>query len=146
MRLLIVLFFISNLAFANTENGLVTTKSNISFSQTKSKLFTVLKKKGFTIFATIDHKQNAEKIKTTISPNTTIIFGNPKVGTPLMSLSPSFGIDLPVKIQIYEDNNAVYVAYNDPTFLAKRHSVKKDVPQIQKMSGALKKISGAITK
>jgi len=51
-----------------------------------------------------------------------LLFGNPSVGTQLMKEQPSLGIDLPLKLLIYEDENEVTnVAYNDMNFIFQLH-------------------------
>ncbi len=61
-----------------------------------------------------------------LRPTELIIFGNPKVGTPLMNCRQSVAIDLPQKALIWEDETGqVWFSYNDPMYLAKRHGFKK---------------------
>ena len=59
-----------------------------------------------------------------MKPTKLLIFGNPKAGTPLMLAAPSSAIDLPLKILIWEDaEGKVWLSYNDPAYLQKRHNV-----------------------
>jgi uncharacterized protein (DUF302 family) len=52
------------------------------------------------------------------------MFGNPKVGTPLMLAAPSIAFDLPLKILISEDREGkVWVSYNSLTYLQQRHGL-----------------------
>jgi uncharacterized protein (DUF302 family) len=67
-----------------------------------------------------------------------IIFGNPKVGTPLMQCSQSVAIDLPQKALIWENEaGQVWLSYNDPEYLAKRHGIKGCVEVIKQIQNAL---------
>jgi len=44
-----------------------------------------------------------------------LIFGNAKGGTPPMQSVQSIGIDLPLKMLVWQDANGVtWVSYNDP--------------------------------
>jgi uncharacterized protein (DUF302 family) len=55
-------------------------------------------------------------------PTKLLIFGNPKLGTPLMLASPSIAIDLPLKILVAEDAaGAAWISYNSPEYLDERH-------------------------
>jgi uncharacterized protein (DUF302 family) len=57
-----------------------------------------------------------------------LIFGNPKAGTPLMLASPSTAIDLPLKMLVWEDAaKKVWISYNSPEYLQKRHGFPKDL-------------------
>jgi uncharacterized protein (DUF302 family) len=51
-----------------------------------------------------------------------LYFGNPKAGTPLMLAAPSSAIDLPLKILVWEDGQGkVWVSYNRPDYPQRRH-------------------------
>jgi len=146
MKFLICLLLFTSTALANEKNGLIVVNSKHSFTDTVSKIESLLKKKGFKIFAVIDHSKNAKSAGLQLDPNTVIIFGNPKVGTPIMQESASFGIDLPVKIQISTTSNITSVTYNDPLYFAKRHNINTDFPYIKKMTQALGYIVKTATK
>jgi uncharacterized protein (DUF302 family) len=60
-----------------------------------------------------------------------IIFGNPKVGTPLMQANQSIGLDLPLKFLVWQNAaGRTWLAYNDPEWLADRHGIAADLNQI----------------
>ena len=108
------------------ENGLITVFSHHSAAKTVSKLIDIVKSKEMTVFAVIDHSSNAKEIGLSLRPSVLIIFGNPRAGTPLMMDSPTFAIDLPVKVLVWEDvNGKVWLTYNDPTWLTSRHQVSE---------------------
>ncbi len=80
-------------------------------------------------------------------PTELLIFGNPKVGTPLMQCSQSAAIDLPQKALVYEDQEGqVWLTYNDPHYLANRHKITGCDEVIKKIENALKNFSNAATK
>ena len=59
-----------------------------------------------------------------------LIFGSPKAGTPVMLAAPSIAIDLPLKILVWEDDQArVWLSYNDPAYLQQRHHVPEQLLQ-----------------
>jgi uncharacterized protein (DUF302 family) len=126
-------------ASENTEaNGLIMIKSTHSVSETINRLETALKNKGMTIFTRIDHTAGAAKVDLQLRPTELLIFGNPKVGTPLMLCSQTAAIDLPQKALAYEDESGqVWLAYNDPAYMAKRHNTQGCEQAIQKVSNAL---------
>jgi uncharacterized protein (DUF302 family) len=43
-----------------------------------------------------------------------IPFGNPKAGTPLMQADPRIGIELPLRILIWQGSDRVILGYRDP--------------------------------
>jgi uncharacterized protein (DUF302 family) len=80
------------------EHGLVTKKSTHSVVATWDKLEEIVKSKGFTVFARIDHAAGASTIDQTMRPNQVLIFGTPKIDTALMLSRQSAGLDLPTRV------------------------------------------------
>jgi uncharacterized protein (DUF302 family)/uncharacterized membrane protein YidH (DUF202 family) len=112
------------------ENGIISMPSNHSVDETVEKLTTILKSKGVTLFAVVDHSGEAEKVGMKMRPTKLLIFGNPKAGTPLMLAAPSIAIDLPLKILVWEDpQGKAWLSYNSPEFLAQRHGLPQELLQ-----------------
>ena len=145
------LLIASSLSFAGAmstskDNGLTTLKSNHNVSETINRLEAVLNKKGMTIFKRVNHSAGAEKVGIKLRPTELLIFGNPKVGTPLMLCSQTAAIDLPQKALAYEDaKGQTWLSYNDPAYMAKRHGIKDCEKPLQKVSNALANFAKAAT-
>ncbi len=123
---------------AQTGNGMVAIKSAHSVADTADKLEGILKNKGMKVFARIDHAAGAASVGNDLRPTQLVIFGNPKVGSPLMLCAQSIAIDLPQKALIWEDESGqVWLGYNDPAYLQERHSVQVCDPVLAKVSKAL---------
>ena len=76
-----------------------------------------------------------------LRPTELIIFGNPKGGTVLMQERQRAGIDLPLKALVWEDaDDKVWVTYNDPALIARRHGLDKDAA-VQAMAAAMNAIA-----
>jgi uncharacterized protein (DUF302 family) len=124
-----------------TDNGIVNQPSHHSVEETVERLKSILQAKGVTLFAIIDHSGEAEKAGLKMPPTKLLIFGNPKAGTPLMLASPGSAIDLPLKILVWEDvrqntNGKVWISYNSPAYLAKRHGLPPELmPNIALIEG-----------
>ena len=128
------------------DNGLVSVKSAHSVKDTADKLENTLASKDMTVFDRINHAEGAKKVGTALPPTELVIFGNPKVGTPLMVCSRSIAIDLPQKALIWEDDQGqVWLTYNDPAYLAERHGITGCQEVLKKVSGALKNFAAAAT-
>lgn len=94
----------------------MTTKSYASiydFNTTKAKITDALTQKGMTVFGVIDHQEAAAKAGIAMQPAVVIIFGAPKVGTPLMIKDPKFALQLPLKVLITEVDGKVVAVMND---------------------------------
>ena len=113
---------------STADNGIVQKPSNHSVDETVKRLKGILQAKGITLFAMVDHSGEAEKVELKMCPTKLLVFGNPKGGTPVMLAAPSIAIDLPLKVLIWEDSQGkVWVSYNSPEYLAKRHAVPDDL-------------------
>jgi uncharacterized protein (DUF302 family) len=113
-----------------TTDGIINKSSKHSVDATLGKLQAILQVKGIAVFALIDHSGEAEKVGMKMRPTKLLIFGNPKGGTPLMVAAPSIAIDLPLKILVWQDDQGkVWVSYNSPEYLAKRHGLPPNLTQ-----------------
>ena len=125
-------------------DGLVKYESNYSVKETADRFEDIAKSKGLTLFARVDHQKNAASVNLELRPTEVIIFGNPKVGTPLMQCAQDVAIDLPQKVMVSEDDNKkVWLTYNNPTYLMERHQIQGCDEAIKKISGVLSKLSEA---
>jgi uncharacterized protein (DUF302 family) len=113
-----------------TNKGIVNQPSKHSVDETVDALENILRSKGVTLFAVVDHSGEAKKVGMKMPPTKLLIFGNPKAGTPLMLAAPSIAIDLPLKILVWEDGHGtVWVSYNDPEYLKERHGLPQELLQ-----------------
>lgn len=133
---LMAMFFFASVTYA--DNGIISIKSSHDVKTTVDRLDNILREKGMTVFIRINHAEGAQKVGKKLRPTELIIFGNPKVGTPLMQCGQSVGIDLPQKALIWQDESGqVWLSYNDPKYLASRHSIKECTEIIKKIEKAL---------
>ncbi len=109
-------------------SGLVDTPSRHSVDETVGRLEKILQANGISLFALIDHGEEAAKAGMKMRPTRLLIFGNPRTGTPIMLAAPSSAIDLPLKILVWEDaHGKVWVTYNSPTYLQERHGIPPEL-------------------
>lgn len=144
--LFILLSLTAGTANAKDVAGMIKLKSTHSVSETINKLEAVLTKKGMTIFKRVDHTAGANKVGLQLRPTELLIFGNPKVGTPLMQCAQTAALDLPQKALAYKDENGqVWLVYNDPAYMAKRHHLHGCEKAVQKVTNALAKFASVAT-
>ncbi|HEC84021.1 MAG: DUF302 domain-containing protein [Candidatus Parabeggiatoa sp. nov. 2] len=130
------------------DNGLVNVEATRSVKETTDHLESLLKEKGMTIFARINHAEGAKRIGKELRPTELLIFGNPKAGAPLMQCKQAMGIDLPLKMLIWEDENGqVWLTYNNPEHLANRHKLAGCAEKVIKtVAGNLTKLTHKVAK
>ncbi|MDP8269245.1 MAG: DUF302 domain-containing protein [Candidatus Tenebribacter davisii] len=142
--ILIALSILWAAVYLYAADGLVNVPSIFSVEKTADRIENILNEKGITIFNRIKHSEGAGKIGIELRDTELIIFGNPKLGSPLMKCQQSVAIDLPQKVLIWEDDNAkVWISYNDPGFLEKRHNITGCEEVILKIEQALAGIAKA---
>lgn len=129
---------------AHAADGMIEMKSAHSATDTATRLVAAIETRKLTLFARIDHAAGAKKIDRMLRPTEVFIFGNPMGGTPLMECAQSIGIDLPLKMLIWQTAEGnVMVGYNDPAWLAKRHGTTCE-PAVGNISKALNGIAAAV--
>lgn len=107
-------------------NGILNLASSQPVDITTARIVKTLQEAGLTIFAQIDQQAAAREAGVAMQPMVLVIFGNPKLGTPLMQAFPSLAIDLPSKVLIWEDaEGQVWVSTNTPEYLQERHALKE---------------------
>ena len=133
-----------NSAFA--QDGVVSVQSPHDVATTIDKLTAVLEEKGMNIFGRVNHAQNAQNVDLELRPTEVLIFGNPKIGTPLMNCAQSAALDLPQKMLAWQDEAGnVYLGWNDPMYLKSRHVIEGCDEVLGNVSDALANFAKAAT-
>lgn len=128
--------------WADEDNGLVNKKSPYSVKKTLGRLEKILRQKGITIVKRWSHDKGGKKAGIPLRPTELLIFGNPKLGTHLLTSKQTAGIDLPMKALAWKDEQGqVWLSYNDPYYIVKRHGIENRKEIAKKMSVALDKMT-----
>jgi len=128
-------------------DGLFTQPSPHAPTDTLARLETEIHARSLTLFAKVDHAAGAVAVGMPMRPLTLLLFGAAKGGTPLMQGAATVGIDLPLKIIVWQDDEGhTQVSYNDPNWVAKRHGLggKVEAP-VHAMAGLLRALVAAAT-
>lgn len=125
-----------------SDNGLVTRTSTHAMAETKRRLLAAIEQRGLIIFARIDHAANAASTNMTLRPTELIVFGAAKGGTPLMQERQTAGLDLPLKVLVWEDaEGKTSLTYNDPMWIAQRHGLgNASAEAVTAMEGVLEAV------
>ncbi len=108
----------------NQDRGFEQIASSHSVAETFERLESRLQEHGITIFARLDFAADAARVGLSMRPERMLIFGNPKAGTPLMQAVPVSGLDLPLKVLVWEDaQGKTWLAYNRPAYIVARHGL-----------------------
>lgn len=135
-------------AIARTDGTMRTLASKFTVDETVDRLSKVLDGKGIKIAARFDHAAGAKAAGLELPPTVVVLFGNPKLGTPLMQVDPRIGIDLPMKVLVWQDKaGKVWLGYTPPSTLQARYGLNGDGPvsALKAMAGALDGFAKAAT-
>ena len=128
--------------------GLVVVPSAFSVDETFGRLRSAVEARPpLSVVFALDHAANAASVGLELRPTRLLAFGNPRLGTPLMQAERSIGLDLPQKVLVWEDAAGdVFLAYNDPAYLAARHGIEGQAETLQTISDALAGLAAEATR
>jgi uncharacterized protein (DUF302 family) len=102
--------------------GIISKPSSSSVAETVGRVTSAIAERGFTLFRVIDHSGQAGQAGVQMPDMKLVMFGNPAKGATVMLAAPLAGLDLPLKILVWDDGNGVVsVSYNSPGFMAEKH-------------------------
>ena len=127
------------------ENGWLTTTSPHPVADTKDRLIAAIDKAGATLFAVVDHAAGARKVGLDLEPTVLVIFGNPKMGTPIMQQKRMAAHDLPVRVLIWREDGRTHLAALAPSTFTARHGVPSETKSLGMMKKALENLLDAAT-
>jgi uncharacterized protein (DUF302 family) len=135
-------------AQAMAAEGLITIRSSHGPEETMNRFEAEVRAKGMTVFAHIDHAAGAAEVGLSLRPTELLIFGNARGGTPLMQADQSIGIDLPLKVLVWQDaSDNTWLSYDDPSWIAKRHGLGHEVDAtVRALAAALNVLAGTATR
>jgi len=115
-----------------------TVQSAHGFAETVDRLTKAIESRGAKVAATVDHAKAAGSVDMKLRPTTVVIFGNPKLGTPLMQTNQTAGLDLPLRVLVWEDEDGkVNLGYWPPAMLAELHGADPESEAVGRMAKAV---------
>ena len=119
-------------------------KSKYSVELTVERAKRIAEHNELRVFGVIDHAQNTTDTGMKLLPTQLIVFGNPTVGTELMRANRLIGLDLPLKLLVWEDRNGVvWISYSSAEAMQKRHNLPEHTKQFLDTETLLKDLAQA---
>jgi uncharacterized protein (DUF302 family) len=121
------------------ESGVISARSPLSFAETIKNLLIAVERRGMIVFARVDHAKAAEEMGLRLRPAELFVFGYPEAEAPLIAKVPLPGLDFPQRVLVWEDGQqGVWVSYDDPVWLGRRHGLDTDaLPKLEAMGASL---------
>ena len=85
------------------------TRSDLSVEVATTKITHAMEDAGMTIFAIVDHGENAAGVGLDLPATVIITAGNPKAGTDLINAYPDLAIELPPRLLVRQTSQGVEV-------------------------------------
>jgi uncharacterized protein (DUF302 family) len=107
-------------------DGWVVRSCGVDVSTAVERCRAELKRRGIPVFAVFDHGAGAQAVGLDLAPEVVVVFGDPAVGTRLMQQDPAIGVELPLKLLVWEQDSGVRVGFVDPATWPARYAVSAD--------------------
>lgn len=120
---------------------MLTVISSSGYGETLRRLLSAIVRRGLTVFAQIDHAAAAREVGMDLADEVVVIFGNPRGGTPLMQQDPRIGIELPLRVLVWEDGGQTILGYHDVRHLSRAYNVAPQAATLNAMSSLLADIA-----
>jgi len=118
-------------------SDIIVKESCVSVDATTENLKEIVKSKGLSVFAIINHGGNAKMVDMELGDSKMLVFGNAKLGTALMQQDMKIGLDLPLRVLVYKDTDGkVKMAYRDGTWLENKHIINAP-KKVTKLNNAM---------
>ena len=109
-------------------SGVITVRSGYSHEITLNRFVSIIADHGLTLFTNIDQQAAARSVGMQMPCGNLLLFGSPLLGTQILLQRPEAGVDLPLRIYIWEDSlGGVFVSYPDPENVASRDNLTKSL-------------------
>jgi uncharacterized protein (DUF302 family) len=133
------------------DSGLITKPSNYSVPETVERFENALTAKGQIVFGRVDHAAAAAKYGIDFKPHTTVLFGRPQNGTPLMQKAGTYTVDAPQKIAVWQDDQGkVWLTFNSADYFAShllpRHGLSFGPDQVKNLQQFMDQVTDQATK
>jgi uncharacterized protein (DUF302 family) len=112
---------------------------------TTGRLVEGIERRGLRIFARIDHAAAAREVGLELPSEQVFVFGDPRGGTPLMQADPRVGIELPLRMLVWEDADGTALAYRDPRELAERYTLDQNHTTLEAMANMLQGLADEVS-
>jgi uncharacterized protein (DUF302 family) len=112
---------------------MVVTQGRAPVPQTVARLEAAIAARGLTLFAKVDHAAAARAAGLELPDEVVLLLGDPRAGTGLMQEVPGVGIELPLRILVWDEDGRTRIGFRDPTALAADYGIEGHRDTLERM-------------
>lgn len=112
-----------------------------SVAETMDRLVAAVEGAGATVMARVDHTAGASRVDMELPDAQLLIFGNPRVGTPIMQQDLRAGLILPLRVLVHDSDDGTVIRWQSPEEMFAGLDVDLDSKPVQMAAGALKNLT-----
>ena len=106
-------------------------------AEAADRLQAVVEAAGATVFARVDHAAGAEEAGMSLPESQLLVFGNPKLGTPVIMRNFRAGLVLPLRVLVVEDEGQTWFVTQDTVQMMDSVNVDGEVEGVAAIDEAL---------
>jgi uncharacterized protein (DUF302 family) len=124
-------------------DGLTIIRSSSSYADVVARLTSAIEHNGLVLLGRVDHAGGARAVGLELASEEVVWFGNAAAGTPLMQSDPRVGLELPLRMLIWQDRDGTRLAYRDPRELANAYDLAGREEILARMNALLAELAAA---
>jgi uncharacterized protein (DUF302 family) len=124
-------------------SGLIAIPSSLSQADAIERLIAAIQESGSAVLGRVDHAAGARSVGLELADEEVVLFGNPAGGTPLMQSDPRVGIELPLRMLVWQGPDGTQLGYRDPRELAEAYDLAGHGDTLERMNGQLAHVAAA---
>lgn len=98
---------------------------------------------GMSVFARVDHAAGARSAGLQLADEVVLLLGSPRVGTLVMQADARAGLDLPLRVLVWDEQGSTRIAWRAPEDLARLYDLDGAGDVLAKMGAALRQVVDA---
>jgi uncharacterized protein (DUF302 family) len=122
---------------------MIVKRSVSNHAETTRSLLAGIERRGLTVFACVDHAAAAREVGMDLAEEQVVLFGNPRSGTPLMQSDRRIGIELPLRMLVWQEaeGGEVLLGYRDPLELDSVYEIAEHRSTLEQMARLLDELA-----
>ncbi|WGH77948.1 DUF302 domain-containing protein [Jannaschia ovalis] len=110
-------------------------------AETMDRLEAAVRDAGATVFARVDHSGGAASVEMELPEAQLLIFGNPRLGTPVMQQDLRAGLHLPLRVLVHASDGGSVIVWEDLDAMLGGLEITPELEARGRIAGALERFA-----